>query len=87
MALNDKSIAIIGVSAIGPDSSNATQLWRNIINAKDSMQDIPENRWLISDYYDSNRDAEDKVYCKRGAFIGDIPFDALEFGMPLPIWN
>ncbi|WP_238583850.1 type I polyketide synthase [Legionella brunensis] len=75
-------IAVIGVSAIGPESTDINQLWRNIIDGKDCIIDIPENRWLISDYYDPDPSKEDKVYCKKGSFLDDTPFDALEFGIP-----
>ena len=37
---------------------------------------------LIEDYYDPNPAAPDKTYAKRGAFLKDVPFDPMGFGVP-----
>ena len=75
-------IAVVGVGAIFPGSHHAHQFWRHIISGKDLITIVPKSHWLLEDHYDSNPAAIDKTYCKRGAFIPDIPFDPLEFGIP-----
>jgi acyl transferase domain-containing protein/acyl carrier protein len=75
-------IAIIGMSAIFPNSTNKQEYWENILNKIDAIADVPESRWNSDDYYDPNPAAADKTYCKRGGFIPDIDFDPAEFGLP-----
>jgi acyl transferase domain-containing protein len=36
----------------------------------------------VADYYDPNPATPDKTYCKRGAFMPDVDFDPMEFGLP-----
>lgn len=75
-------IAIVGVSALFPGSASAGSFWSNILSGKDLMSDVPPSHWLIEDYYDPDPSARDKTYCKRGAFLSPVGFDALEFGIP-----
>ncbi|MDR3624650.1 MAG: beta-ketoacyl synthase N-terminal-like domain-containing protein [Chlamydiales bacterium] len=75
-------IAIIGVGALFAESPNATYFWKTILSGIDCIRDVPNTHWSINDYYDKDPKAEDKIVCKRGSFINDIEFDALEFGIP-----
>src|SRR5579871_2980104 len=75
-------IAIVGVSALVPGSNNVLQFWRNVVQKKDLIKEVPPSHWLISDYYDPDPSAKDKTYCKRGAFLDPIDFDYREFGIP-----
>jgi malonyl CoA-acyl carrier protein transacylase len=75
-------IAIVGVSALFPGSVHKTGFWRDILAGKDLLTEIPESHWLISDYYDPDHTKPDKTYAKRGAFLSDVPFDPMEWGIP-----
>ena len=79
---NFEPIAVIGVGAIFPGAYNAEQFWRNIVEGKDLITTVPPTHWLIEDYYDPDPKAVDKTYCNRGAFIPDVEFDPVEFGIP-----
>jgi len=46
------------------------------------MSDVPESHWLIEDYYDPDPSVPDKTYAKRGAFLPDVDFDPLAWGIP-----
>ncbi|MEL7248296.1 MAG: beta-ketoacyl synthase N-terminal-like domain-containing protein [Bacteroidota bacterium] len=81
-SLSETPIAVIGLSALFADARNVEEFWTNIIQAKDSITDVPANRWKIEDYYDPDPSVPDKTYCKRGGFIPDIDFNPLEFGLP-----
>ena len=81
-SLSQTPIAVIGLSALFADARNVEEYWTNIIQAKDSITDVPANRWKIEDYYDPDPSVPDKTYCKRGGFIPDIDFNPLEFGLP-----
>ncbi|HHO49894.1 MAG TPA: acyltransferase domain-containing protein, partial [Deltaproteobacteria bacterium] len=75
-------IAVVGVSAIFPGSVDATGFWNDIVEGRDLISDIPESHWLIDDYYDPDPSAPDKTYAHRGAFLPDVDFDPLEWGVP-----
>ena len=75
-------VAIVGLSALFPDSVGATGFWNNILEGEDLIDDVPPSHWLIDDYYDRDPGDADKTYCKRGGFLPDIDFDPLEFGIP-----
>ena len=81
-SLKKTPIAVIGLSAMFADAKNIEEYWTNIIQSKDSIKDVPPNRWLIDDYYDEDMFAPDKTYCKRGGFLPEIDFNPMEFGLP-----
>jgi acyl transferase domain-containing protein/acyl carrier protein len=75
-------IAVVGVSALFPGSVDANGFWRDILAGKDLISDVPPSHWLIDDYYDPNPAAPDKTYAKRGAFLTEVDFDPVAFGVP-----
>ncbi len=75
-------IAVIGMACLFPQARNAREFWDNIVNKRDSITDVPSNRWDVNDYYDPDPKVPDKTYCKRGGFLPEIDFDPMEFGMP-----
>ena len=46
------------------------------------MQEIPATHWLIEDYFDADPKAPVKTYSKHGAFLKDVPFDPVAYGLP-----
>ncbi|WP_311923381.1 SDR family NAD(P)-dependent oxidoreductase [Nocardia uniformis] len=80
--LADNPIAIVGMSSLFPMARNHRDYWQNIVDGQDCTTEVPESRWKVSDYYDPDPDAPDKTYSRRGAFLPDIDFDPLEFGLP-----
>ncbi|MFD9664799.1 beta-ketoacyl synthase N-terminal-like domain-containing protein, partial [Rhodococcus sp. NPDC059968] len=75
-------IAIVGMSGLFPKARNHREYWQNIVDGIDCTEDVPESRWRLDDYYDEDRTAPDKTYSRRGAFLPDVDFDPLEFGLP-----
>ncbi len=82
MSTDFKPLAVVGVSALFPASVGAHGFWRNILAGRDLVTEVPPHRWLIEDHYDPDPRTPDKTYCKRGAFLGDVEFDPVEFGIP-----
>ena len=80
--LQETPIAVIGMACLFPEARNAREFWDNIVHKRDSITDVPSNRWDVNDYYDPDPKAPDKTYCKRGGFLPEIDFDPMEFGMP-----
>ncbi|GAF43306.1 type I polyketide synthase [Rhodococcus wratislaviensis] len=75
-------IAIVGMSGLFPKARNHREYWQNIVDGIDCTEEVPESRWSLDDYYDEDRTAPDKTYSRRGAFLPDVDFDPLEFGLP-----
>ncbi|MCP5077148.1 MAG: acyltransferase domain-containing protein, partial [Psychromonas sp.] len=80
--LQSSPIAIVGMASVFAETKNLEQFWDNIVESVNGIQDIPEDRWAIDDYYSSDKRAADKTYCKRGGFLPEIDFDPMEFGLP-----
>lgn len=76
------AVAVVGVSALFPGSSDVRGFWRSIVEGQDQIKEIPPNYWLIDDYYDPDPAAPDKTYGKTGAFLDAVPFDAMAYGVP-----
>jgi polyketide-type polyunsaturated fatty acid synthase PfaA len=75
-------IAIVGAGAIMPAAQDLPGFWKNILAKKDCVTETPPTHWRVDDYYDADPKAPDKTYAKRGAFLPDVPFDAMGFGVP-----
>src|SRR5262245_23138385 len=78
----DEPVAIVGLSALFPGSSDVDGFWRDIVLGRDLMRDVPPTHWSLDDYYDPRPDADDRTYGRRGAFLDPIDFDPMEFGIP-----
>ena len=61
-------IAVVGVSALFPGSSDVTGFWRDILAGTDRMTPVPPTHWLVDDYFDADPAAIDKTSGRRGGF-------------------
>lgn len=75
-------IAIVGMDCIFPEAKNLEEYWRNIIIGKDSVTEVPDERWNKELYYHPDSNETDVSHSKWGGFIPKIDFDPLEFGIP-----
>ena len=75
-------IAVVGLSTLFPGSVDSAGFWKDILSGKDRITDVPPSHWLVEDYYDPDPSAPDKTYAKRGAFLGDVDFDPMAWGIP-----
>jgi acyl transferase domain-containing protein len=80
-------VAIIGMACTFPGARTLSQFWENILNKVDAVTDVTPDRWDPEVFYDPNPDAEDRLYCKKGGWIGGtFAFNPLRFGiMPTTI--
>lgn len=76
------NVAIVGMACIFPGAKNIEEYWRNIILGKDSVTEVPDERWNKDLYYDPSSTASDMSHSKWGGFIPKIDFDPLEYGIP-----
>ncbi|ASK28886.1 hypothetical protein CEY12_01625 [Chryseobacterium sp. T16E-39] len=78
----NEPIAIIGLSGKYPQAKNLSEFWENLKSGKDSITEIPEDRWDLTDFYDEEKGKAGKSYSKWGGFIDQIDhFDPLFFNI------
>jgi phosphopantetheine--protein transferase-like protein len=76
-------VAIIGMSCMFPGAPDLDAYWQNILNKVDAVTDPPPEAWDTDTYYDPAFADTDKVYCKRGGYLGSlVSFDPLQHGIP-----
>lgn len=79
-ALRD-DIAIIGMACIFPGAPNVQAYWQNIVAKVDATSDPPQG-WDTEEVFDPDSTANDRIYCQRGGYLGDLTrFNPLEYGV------
>lgn len=76
------AVAIVGIGCLVPGAHDVDALWRNLLDRKSAIREIPRERWDWRLYYDEDAGARDKINSKWGGFIDPLPFDPLHFGIP-----
>ncbi|WP_145984448.1 type I polyketide synthase, partial [Bradyrhizobium nitroreducens] len=77
-----EDIAIVGISGRYPQANDLQTFWANLSSGKDSITEIPLQRWDHSQYFDSDRNKPGKTYSKWGGFIDGVDqFDPLFFNI------
>ncbi|WP_209639797.1 type I polyketide synthase [Kibdelosporangium banguiense] len=80
--VRQQPIAVVGVGALTPGSTDVEGFWRGVLEGRDLITDVPPTHWLLEDYYDPDPAALDKTYSRRGAFLPQVDFDPVAFGIP-----
>lgn len=75
-------IAVVGMACHFPDAPHIAAYWDNLINGKDSIREVPEERWSIHEHYEPGKKYPGKSISKWGAFLDRIDtFDPEWFGI------
>ncbi|GGX26828.1 beta-ketoacyl synthase N-terminal-like domain-containing protein [Aquimarina muelleri] len=64
-------VAIVGLSCNFPDAPNTESFWDNLMDKKNSIQEISKSRWNWEDYYEKTI-SPGKTVSKWGALIDDV---------------
>ncbi|CAH1799202.1 unnamed protein product [Owenia fusiformis] len=67
-----KAVAIVGVSCNFPGGEGVDKFWETLVESKNHLRVIPEERFNINAFYDTNRDAQGKTYTKHAAFLDSV---------------
>ncbi|KAF7557675.1 hypothetical protein G7046_g5967 [Stylonectria norvegica] len=75
-------IAIVGMSVQFPKGKGTEELWETISQGLNAVQEIPRDRFELSDLYAENSDKPRSMSIKHGAFLEDpFTFDNLFFNI------
>ena len=76
-------IAIVGMGLRLPGGAgDPASLWRILLDERDTVTQIPADRWDVEQFYDADPDAPGRMYTRHGAFLDDVRrFDARFFGI------
>ncbi|MEA2070463.1 MAG: beta-ketoacyl synthase N-terminal-like domain-containing protein [Asgard group archaeon] len=82
--IDGEGVAIVGIGCIFPDALNKDAFWKNIVNKKYSIHEIPAKRWddQVDLFFSENRTEADKSYTKLAATVDSFHFDSLQFKIP-----
>jgi acyl transferase domain-containing protein/phosphopantetheinyl transferase len=77
-----EDIAVVGLACLFPGAPDIGTFWRNIVAKVSAITSPPPEAWDDSLYYDPTSDENDRVYCKKGGYLGPLAyFDPLEHGI------
>ena len=75
-------VAIVGMACHLPGAASLVQYWSNIIALRDSIQEVPADRWPNQLFYDANPQAPDRSISKWGGFVPPMRLDPTAYGIP-----
>jgi polyketide synthase PksM len=81
-SLSDKTgeVAIIGLAGRYAQADDMTEFWNNLLQGKNSITEIPSERWDWQTFYHSEKGRKGTAYSRWGGFIrGIYHFDPLFF--------
>ncbi|WP_405845405.1 SDR family oxidoreductase [Streptomyces sp. NBC_01518] len=73
-------IAVIGMACMFPQAPDLPTFWANILGGRDSVDEVPPERWDPAVHYSADKDGA--TPSKWGGFLPRIPFDPLRYGIP-----
>ncbi|GAA3078883.1 hypothetical protein GCM10020000_75620 [Streptomyces olivoverticillatus] len=77
-----RAIAIIGVSGRFPQADSLDEFWKNLTEGRDSITEVPANRWDAQALYDADKNRVDRTHTKWGGFVDGVEnFDAALFNI------
>ncbi|ABQ27260.1 SDR family NAD(P)-dependent oxidoreductase [Geotalea uraniireducens] len=75
-------VAIVGLSGRFPFASDVDEFWKNLMDGRDCITEIPNSRWDWRRYYGDPAKEANKTNAKCGGFIDGVDeFDPLFFGI------
>ncbi|MBO4209857.1 type I polyketide synthase [Micromonospora echinofusca] len=82
MSAHTEQIAIVGMAALMPGAGDLESYWRNLVDGRDAITDVPANRWDDEFYDPELAHRPDRLYCRRGGFVDEhATFEPLKFGI------
>ena len=74
-------VALIGMACVFPGAADLQRYWENICNRYDAVTEPPPD-WEAELFVDPQVEANDRIYCARGGYLGELAtFDPLKHGV------
>jgi acyl transferase domain-containing protein/acyl carrier protein len=74
--------AIVGYAARLPGAADADEFWQVLRQGRDTVSEVPPDRWDVEEFFDPDPEAPGKIVTRRAGFIDDVAgFDAPFFGV------
>ncbi|MCG8411304.1 MAG: L-histidine N(alpha)-methyltransferase [Bacteroidales bacterium] len=70
--IKDNDIAIIGMSGRFADYENLQEFWEGILDGRNSIREVPQSRWDVSEFYDEDVSKLDKTNSKWCGSVNNI---------------
>ncbi len=82
-AVTQEPIAVLGIGCRFPGGVVDTEsFWRVLVEGRDTITEVPPERWDVDAWYDPDPKALGKMYTRWGGFVDNIDtFDPLFFGI------
>ena len=81
-AATDEPIAIIAVACRFPGSPDPDAYWDVLSGGVDAIREIPDDRFDIDEFYDSDQQTPGKIYTRNGGYLDSVDgFDPEFFGI------
>ncbi|WP_151772626.1 type I polyketide synthase, partial [Streptomyces abyssomicinicus] len=76
------AIAVIGLACRLPGAPDPRTFWQNLVEGRESITDVPADRWDVTAYYDADRDAPGRTNSRRAGHLENVDrFDTGFFGI------
>jgi len=82
-----EDVCVVGMAAVFAGAPDVRTYWQNILAKVDAIADPPEADAWANAVYDPKSTSNDRIYCKRGGYLGDLArFNPLRYGVaPLSV--
>ncbi|MCB9764141.1 MAG: SDR family NAD(P)-dependent oxidoreductase [Alphaproteobacteria bacterium] len=77
-----ESVVIVGMGCVLPGAPDLAAFWESILQGRDSIREVPVDRWDPALFFDADPDTPDKTYSRIGGFITDFVFNSKQFRIP-----
>ncbi|WP_157840663.1 SDR family NAD(P)-dependent oxidoreductase, partial [Streptomyces leeuwenhoekii] len=75
-------VAIVGIAGSYPQAPDVDTFWRNLLEGRDCITEIPADRWDHTAYFDTEAAGPGTTYSRWGGFLDGVDrFDRALFGI------
>ncbi len=77
-----KGFAVVGYAVRLPGAADTAQFWDVLADGRETVGEVPPDRWDVDEFFDADPDAIGKMVARRAGFVDEVTtFDAPFFGI------
>ncbi|XXF80808.1 beta-ketoacyl synthase N-terminal-like domain-containing protein [Myxococcaceae bacterium GXIMD 01537] len=77
-----RPIAIVGIGSVFPKAASPEAFWERLLSGPTAIRELSERELKLDGYYDANRTAADRTYCKHAALLDELTLDYRKYRIP-----